>query len=254
MVITWRYIETGHRTAAENMAIDEAIMRLHPQIGKPTLRVYGWRPPAVSIGYFQSLEDEINLAKCRELHVDYVRRITGGGAVFHDTELTYSLVISEDDKHASIPKNILGSYGSICGAIVKGLSHLGLQCQFVPLNDIILNGKKISGNAQTRRGGVILQHGTIILDVDVDKMFSILKVPNEKIRDKMISSVKERVTSIRHEAGSAGFPDVACAIRSGFEEQFSVHFVKEDLTHEEMALAARIQKEKFGTDEWNRRR
>ena len=114
--------------------------------------------------------------------MDYVRRITGGGAVFHDNELTYSIVIPES--HPQIPKNIIDSYKRICGAIMKGLDKLGIDSKYFPINDILTNNKKISGNAQTRKSKTVLQHGTILMDVDVEKMFSLLKVPDEKIKDK----------------------------------------------------------------------
>jgi lipoate-protein ligase A len=173
----WRLLQTGFSTASANMAIDRAILVANSE-GKvpPTVRFYGWMPPAISIGYFQSLTDEIDLDVCKKLGVNYVRRITGGGAVFHDKELTYSIVIPES--HPEIPKNIMKSYGRICGAVMKGLQHLGIESEYVPINDIITGGRKISGNAQTRKLETVLQHGTILMDVDVDKMFSLLKVPN----------------------------------------------------------------------------
>ena len=235
-----------------NMAVDEAIMTMVSKGKVPaTLRFFGWKPPAISIGYFQSLDKEVDLEKCKELEVDYVRRITGGGAVFHDKEITYSIHLLEKD----VPKDIMQSYDLICGAIIKGLQSIGIDAKYAPLNDIIVNGKKISGNAQTRRMGVCLQHGTILIDVDVDKMFSLLKVPDEKIRDKMIATVKERVTSINKETGqNVDYNDMAIALRKGFEEQFNVKCKEENLTQEELELAEFIKKEKFGTYEWNHKR
>ena len=146
----WRLLQTGYKNAYTNMAIDRAVMVSHSMKAvPPTVRFYGWKPSAISIGYFQSLDDEVELETCNKLKIDYVRRITGGGAVFHDNELTYSIVISES--HPSISKNILDSYGRICGAIVKGLNNIGIESIYAPINDIISNGKKISGNAQTRK-------------------------------------------------------------------------------------------------------
>jgi len=174
----WRLLETGHQDAFTNMAIDEAINELHSKIQKPTVRLYGWKPSAISIGYFQGIKQEVDLKKCKELDVDVVRRITGGGAVFHDAELTYSFICSEESQIVS--KNILDSYKKICESINLGFNHLNLESQFVPLNDIIIAGQKVSGNAQTRRSKNVLQHGTILIEVDVDKMFSMLLVPDEK--------------------------------------------------------------------------
>lgn len=248
----FRLIDTGYKDAFTNMAVDEAIMTMVSKGKvKPTLRFFGWKPSAISIGYFQSLDKEVDLEKCRELGVDYVRRITGGGAVFHDAEITYSFHIPEKD----VPKDIMESYDLICGAIIKGLQSIGIDARYAPLNDIVVNKKKISGNAQTRRMGVCLQHGTILIDVDVEKMFSILKVPDEKIKDKMIANVKERVTSINKETGmKTEYNDLAIALRKGFEEQFKIKFSEEKLTDEEIELAEFIKKEKFGTREWNHKR
>src|ERR687896_62503 len=184
-----RTLETGYNTAALNMAIDEALMENVDEV--PILRIYRWCPTAVSIGYFQSMKEEVDLEKCREIGVDVVRRLTGGGAVLHEFELTYSFMTKK------YPQNIMESYGWICDAIVMSINRLGFDASFVPLNDIVIAGKKVSGNAQTRRNGVLLQHGTLLLDVDVNKMFCVLKVPSEKLRDKLIKDVKERVTSLQ---------------------------------------------------------
>src|SRR5208283_2072423 len=158
----------------------------------PTIRFYGWDPTAISIGYFQCLGKEVDLKNCAEFGIDIVRRRTGGGAVYHDGEITYSVIAKE----SVFSKDILESYRQICGCIIDSLALIGIKSEFKPINDIIVNGKKISGNAQTRRNGVLLQHGTILYSVDLDRMFSALKVSDEKIRDKLIQNARERVTSI----------------------------------------------------------
>ncbi len=250
----WRLLLTGFNTASANMAIDRAILVANSE-GKvpPTVRFYGWVPPAISIGYFQSLTDEIDLDVCKKLGVNYVRRITGGGAVFHDKELTYSIVIPES--HPEIPKNIMESYGRICGAVMKGLGKLGIESTYAPINDIIAGGKKISGNAQTRKMKTVLQHGTVLMDVDVDKMFSVLKVPNEKIKDKLIADVKQRVTSIKHILGKdLRFEEVAKAMKLGFEEEFHVELIEGKLSKEELVLVKKFEKECFSAKDWNCRR
>lgn len=254
MTEKWRLLLTGENTAAKNMAIDRAILVANSNGKVPsTVRFYSWRPAAISIGYFQSLEDEIDLVNCRDLGVDYVRRITGGGAVFHENELTYSIVIPES--HKEISKNIMESYGKICGAVMKGLTHLDIESEYKPINDIVASGKKISGNAQTRKMKTVLQHGTIIMDVDVEKMFSILKVPNEKIKDKMIASVKDRVTSIKNIKGKkVDFDVVAKAMKKGFEEEFKIKLIEGVLTEEEEELANKFERECFSAKDWNHKR
>lgn len=254
MTEEWRILHTGTHHAAMNMAIDRAILMAHSQ-GKvaPTVRFYAWDPPAISIGYFQQLTEEVDLQACKNYQIDYVRRITGGGAVFHDDEVTYSFILNEH--HPSLSKNILESYGTICQAIIKGLGILGVQSEYAPINDILVNNKKISGNAQTRKHNTVLQHGTILTNVDVDKMFQLLKVPNEKIKDKLISNVKERVTSLTHEMqNDFTFDDVAVALKKGFEETFDVALVKGTLTREEQELATSFTNTCFGTREWNHQR
>ncbi|HLD59526.1 MAG TPA: biotin/lipoate A/B protein ligase family protein [Candidatus Bilamarchaeaceae archaeon] len=245
----WRVIPYSEQNAHLNMAIDEAVMEQVKDGGMPTIRFYGWSPSAVSIGCFQDLEDEIDLEKCRELKVDFVRRRTGGGAVYHDLdgEVTYSVIGKEEN----FPKNIIESYKLICGWLQKGLEELGLKTDFKPINDICLNEKKISGNAQTRRQKVLLQHGTVLYDVDVKKMFSLLKVPNEKIRDKMIQAVEERVTCIKKH-GNFSKEDCYKALFKGFIEGKSYEVGQ--LTNEEKERAEFLARTKYSTKEWNFKR
>ncbi|MEM2918449.1 MAG: biotin/lipoate A/B protein ligase family protein [Candidatus Altiarchaeota archaeon] len=247
----WRLLPLIETNASIQMAIDEAILTTRAKEKVPnTLRFYTWKPQAVSIGYFQSAEKEVNLENLKSYNVDLVRRITGGGAVFHDKEITYSIVISEKDA----PYDIQESYEKICNALIIALNNLGLNSEFRKINDILVNGKKISGSAQTRKEGIILQHGTLLLDLDVEKMFSLLRVPDEKIRDKMISSVKERVTSVKKELGrEVSIDEIRNLLINGFSENFSVSFSEENLTSEEKKLSERLQR-KYLSEEWTFKR
>jgi len=147
------------------------------------------------------------------------------------------------------------SYRIICSAIIKGLKNLGIESTYIPINDIITNGKKISGNAQTRKEKTVLQHGTILIDVNVEKMFFLLRVPNEKIKDKLIADVKERVTSIKHVLEKEiSFEQLSNAIKSGFEQEFNIELVKGILTNEEEELTKKFERECFSTNDWNHRR
>jgi lipoate-protein ligase A len=194
------------------------------------------------VGYFQKIEDEIDEIACKRLGVDIIRRQTGGGAVFHDKELTYSVILHK------YPQNILESYKLICSAIIDGLATVGIKSEFAPLNDILVNGKKISGNAQTRKKNVLLQHGTILLGVDVDKMFSILKVPNEKIKGKLINDVKARVTSL-----NITYDEVAKAIKRGFEIRMGVEFFPSVVSRAEKERARVLANEKYKSRGWSYR-
>ncbi len=244
----FRLLRTGYNNAFMNMAIDEAILQSKVM---PTIRIYGWKPSAVSIGYFQSLNEEVDLDKCKEYKVDFIRRVTGGGAVYHDKELTYSFIAPEE----FVSKDILESYKEICSGVIKGLEKLGIKAEFAGINDIITEGKKISGNAQTRKNNCVLQHGTILMDVDVEKMFSLLKVPNEKIRDKLIQNVKERVTSLKIILGKEiGFDELSNKITDGFREALNVELVEGKLTNDELELSKELADNKYKTKEWNFKR
>lgn len=249
-VTSWRVIPLGTNTAAMNMAIDEAVSNAVAKgESAPTIRFYRWKPSAVSIGYFQSLEDEVSIEECGRLGVDFVRRRTGGGAVYHDYEgeVTYSVIGPE----GIFPKDITKSYREICGWIISGLSRLGIAAEFKPINDIIAGGKKVSGNAQTRRGGVLLQHGTLLYDLDVRKMFSLLKVSREKISDKMIAAVEERVTCVKKQK-DCSLEDAYKAMLEGFTDGKKWAFGQ--LSEKEAADAKRLSETRYSNREWNFRR
>ena len=238
------------------MAIDEAIM-LAMQRGEvpPTLRLYRWRPSAVSIGTFQGLSEEVDHEYCRRNNIDYVRRLTGGGAVYHDFngEITYSIIVPRG--HRLAPDNILRSYELVCSGIVEGLALLGLRAEFRPINDIVINGRKVSGNAQTRRYSCLLQHGTVLLDLDIETMFSVLKVPAEKVSDKMVSEVRQRVTSVRDALGrEVSMTELRDALAEGFSSALSIELGPGALTAEERESMQQLVREKYSTDEWNARR
>ncbi|MFH2111023.1 MAG: biotin/lipoate A/B protein ligase family protein [Candidatus Bathyarchaeota archaeon] len=251
MTETWRLIDMRIEDAPTQMAIDEAIAVNRLKEDTPnTVRLYRWKPSAVSIGYFQSLEKEVNLETCGALGVDVIRRITGGGAVFHDYdgEITYSLVAPESDP--KMPRDILASYQVICGAIIEGLRTLGVDAEFKPVNDIAAGGKKISGNAQTRRHGVVLQHGTVLVDSDLRTMFRVLRVSDAKISDKMIQAVEERVTNVRRYLGrEVAFREARDALVEGFEKVFKVTLEPGKLTAGEERTVEEL-KAKYSSAEW----
>jgi lipoate-protein ligase A len=248
-----RFIDLEVNDAFTNMAIDEAILlSLKEGTVPPTLRLYRWQPSAVSIGTFQGMKEEVDIQYCRENGIDYIRRITGGGAVYHDFngEITYSILLPR--RHRLAPEDILKSYKLLCSGIVVGLAQLGIDAEFKPINDIVSRGKKISGNAQTRRHSCVLQHGTTLLDLDVEVMFSILKVPKEKISDKMIADVKQRVTSISDILQrDIEMEELRAALETGFSQALDVELVKGELTFEEKSTTQRLSKKKYSTDEWN---
>jgi lipoate-protein ligase A len=234
------------------MAIDEAVLKLNAESKSPnTIRFWRWLPSTVSIGCFQNVEREVDLEVAKKYRVEVVRRITGGGAVFHDHEgeLTYSVVC----RQANVPDDIIESYKIICGGLVKGFEQLGLRTEFKPVNDIQVNRKKISGSAQTRRWGSVLQHGTILIDPDIRQMFELLRVSPEKISDKFIASAYERVTTVKRELGwRPSFEELRTAMSDGFASIFSIELVEGKLTGEELELAEKL-KLQYASEEWLRK-
>ena len=254
MGYSFRLLETGLGRASFNMGLDEAILgSVATGRSLPTLRLYGWKPSAISLGFFQGALDEVDIEACASEGVDIVRRITGGGAVFHDDEVTYSIVIPEG--HTLAPSSILESYSLICSGIIRGLESLGLRPEFAPINDILCGGRKISGNAQTRRSTCLLQHGTILLKVDVERMFSLLKVPKEKALGRQISDAKARVTSLETALGrEIGYEEASVALAGGFATALDLDLVPGLPTADELAQAEMLVADKFSTDEWTFRR
>ncbi len=250
----WRLIQDNYHDAYTNMAIDEALL----QSEVPVLRFYRWRPPAISIGYFQKLEEEINLEECKRRGIAYVRRITGGKAVLHDKELTYSFVISTE----LMPKGVIESYKLISQAILTALGDLGLRVEMkekvsrtqkssLCFNDpsyyeIVVNGKKIVGSAQVRKKERLLQHGSILIDFDIEKMSSLFKISSPAVR------IKKRVTSLNQELKrEVKFKNVATALKKGFEENFNIKLIPDNLTIKEKKSSQEIAAIKFSTKEWN---
>lgn len=238
---------------SRNMAMDEAILK---QVGSgsspPTLRLYRWGPSAVSLGCFQGIDYEVDLEKAEENGIDVVRRISGGGTVFHDHsgEITYSIITPLEE----IPTDVVESFKKVCKGLMAGFENLGLKASYKEINDVNANGKKISGSAQTRRYGGFLQHGTILVDPDIRLMFKVLTVSEEKVSDKLISSVKKRVTSLRRELGhKPEFEEVEKAMIEGFVERVGVRFREGSLSLEEKKISDEL-KEKYSSEEWTRTR
>lgn len=249
----WRLLPMRTDDAFMSMAIDEALLKLNADGSSPnTVRFWRWSPSAVSLGCFQSFEREVDFRAAKKYGVDIVRRITGGGAVFHDHqgELTYSVVCRQSD----VPHDIIESYKMICGGLVQGFGQLGLRAEFKPVNDIQVDGKKISGSAQTRRWGSVLQHGTILISPDVRRMFELLKVSPEKISDKFITAVYERVTTVERELGrKPSFDEVRRSMSAGFEKSLGAELYEGELTNEELELAAELEP-KYSSETWMRKR
>lgn len=270
----WHYVNSGPCTPSFNMAMDEALLDLHSrgEIG-PVLRFYEWSPPTLSIGYFQRIEKDIDMEKVKELGLGFVRRPTGGRGVLHEHELTYSVIVSED--YPGMPETVTEAYRVISGGLLEGFRNLGLQAEFsVPHSkedtdqlkkpksgvcfdapswyELVVEGKKVAGSAQTRQKGVILQHGAILMSLDVEKLTSIFTYSSPAVKERVKRTLPDRAIAIdRLTDREVTVEECKTAFSKGFEESLEISLEPLELTDEQMALVHEIEREKYANDDWN---
>ncbi|MRX72593.1 octanoyltransferase [Bacillus lacus] len=273
----WRFIDSGACSPAFNMALDEALLDWHSE-GKipPTIRFYSWNPATLSIGYFQKAEKEINFSAVEKYGLGFVRRPTGGRGVLHDQELTYSVIVSES--HPNMPKTVTEAYRVISEGILEGFRKLGLDAYFaIPRTEeekqglkdprssvcfdapswyeLVVEGRKVAGSAQTRQKGVILQHGSILLDIDEDKLFDLFHYPSERVRERMQRNFKNKAVAINALSSVAvTLVDAAAAFKEGFEQGLNISLQPYELTAEEKEIVMKLAKEKYESPQWNHKR
>jgi lipoate-protein ligase A len=264
--MAWRLLDFQHENIFENMAIDEAIFHETIKSKKqPTIRFYGSIPSAISIGYFQDAKKELNIEKCRAEKIDITRRITGGRAVFHFNEITYSVAAGEHEK--IFPSEIAGTYKIISKCIARGLSHLGIKANLIEegrfqkkeeispccfsypsRNELLVNGRKICGSAQVRKRGGFLQHGLLLLAFNPGKTADFLLPERAPER---IEELRRSVTSVNEEIGFAVDEREICSkIKKGFIEELGIDLQEDDLTPVEEKLKKELMK-KYIDDNWN---
>lgn len=283
----WRLLDLAANNAFENMAIDEAMMNACVrQNGAPaTIRFYDWSHPAVSIGCLQRIRGNFDLDQVKELGLDTVRRPTGGRAVLHKGDLTYSLVFAEDNP--VIPRGVLASYQKISQAVQRGLWRLGIPSQLCPQSrvsslchsskrkisrspfcfsgvaqyEILVHGKKIMGNAQKRTKGACLQQASIMVEDQhelIQRLFPQQELGTKGQRGK--GTEEQRRCASHSEFISLeeafGCPVSVSLIKEalirGFEEIFHLSFTFGSLTGWEEEEAARLVQEKYSQDLWNK--
>jgi lipoate-protein ligase A len=256
---TWRLLTLDVTNAFMNMAIDEAILRTRITGTVPnTLRFYRWKPSAVSAGRFQDVFKEVNAENCGKYGVDFVRRISGGGSVYHDYEgeITYSVVVSKKDLENT---DVFYAYKSICNGLIEAMKILEIHADFDPGNqkrcpNVLVNGRKISGSSQFHKRGVLLQHGTLLIDVDLEEMFTFLKVPWAKTCMEVVPIAKGKITSVKRELGSnISVQEAYEALVKGFQKALKIKLVEGKLTSYEEDLAEKLCVKKFSTEDWNLR-
>jgi lipoate-protein ligase A len=253
---TWRLIPLETHNAFMNMAIDEAVLTARIAERVPnTLRLYQWKPSAVSIGKNQNPQEQVYPEALRKHGVDIVRRISGGGTVFHDQagEVTYSVTA----KAASLGKDIPTVYQRICEAVTDALRLLGIPADFSQGNEkncpnLTVAGKKISGSSQTVKRGTVLQHGTLLLSVDLPLMFQLLQVKSADTCAQAAQIAAHKITSVQKELGHKVTAETAAnALAQGFHAILKINLEPATLTPYETELAPKLYTRKYATNAWN---
>lgn len=247
---SWRFLNTGATNGAANMAIDEAMLvGVNRGTTPPTVRVYAWEPPTVSLGYAQRAEDELDLEAVRRAGFGVVRRPTGGRAVLHAGELTYSVVGPAGEE--PLGRSIMEAYEAIARALAEGLRELGVEVELSPVAteavgrdgasppcfasagryEIVVDGRKLVGSAQRRVGRGVLQHGSLLTDATHERIAEVMRVEDERRRDAVRKVLARKTTSLSAILGrDVAFDEVAEAVRAGFARAWGVSLTEGRLT------------------------
>jgi lipoate-protein ligase A len=250
MVGTFRLLDTPPMTAAENMALDEALLELKGRGRTPnTIRFLQFSPRSILVGFHQAVAEEVRTGYCEAQGIQINRRVTGGGAIFFDeSQLGWEVVCDKGFFDLGFVNDRL--FKMLCEPVITALDRWGLEASFRPRNDIEIAGRKISGTGGTESEGAFLFQGTMLVDFDVDTMLRALRIPVEKLKAKEIDSVRERVTCLQWELGRVPpLEEIKEAIRLGFEKGLRIRLEPAGLTGEEEDLF----REKLGyfeSDEW----
>ena len=239
----WRLIILEPVDCYTRCAIDEALLKSVGECRSPnTLRFLSIKPPSVSVGYFQRIEEVVNVEECRRLGISIARRPSGGGAIYQDYrgEITYAIVVKAQDEIIK-GLDIEETYKKLLQWLIRSLRKLGLNAQYKPPNDITINGRKVSGNAQSRKYGAILQHGTILLRTYKNIMAKVLKTDREKL--KRVTGIEEE---LRREIDRKKFIEL---LIGSFEETYDVRLVKGSFTDYELKLIEKLRK-KYSDPKW----
>lgn len=255
----WRLLDTSNSSGAINMAIDEAILiACQKGIVPSTLRFYGWNKPTVSLGFFQNVDESINIKECSRQSIEVVRRMTGGRAVLHDKELTYSVTSKTDN--LLFPSDIKGRYRVIAEAVLWGLLHVGINGRFSTISgkklpksplcfsspswyEILIEGKKLVGSAQRVLTNAFLQHGSILLDLDKERHLSIFRYPSP--------DVINGITSLKILGHQIALEKLKEGLMRGFEEKLDIKLIPSNLTTFETSMVEVLSRDKYSHLDWN---
>ena len=247
----WQVIQGPAVDPVLQMALDQVLSEeVGAGIRKPTLRIWEWEKPAVVLGSFQSVKNEVDEANATKHGFDIVRRISGGGAMFMEagSVITYSIHAPADLVQGM---SFADSYAFLDEWVIIALKSLGIDASYVPLNDITSPTGKIGGAAQKRLGdGAVLHHVTMSYDMDGDKMVEVLRIGREKMSDKGTKSANKRVDPLRSQTGLSR-AEIIDRMKATFSSLYGA--TPDEITPQEMAKAEQLVVEKFGTEEWLRR-
>nr|WP_269668149.1 biotin/lipoate A/B protein ligase family protein [Staphylococcus arlettae] len=258
------------------MAFDEALLNFVSR-GEidPVIRFYTWNPATLSVGYFQRLTKEIDTAKVKALGYGLIRRQTGGRGVLHDKELTYSVIVLES--HPNMPSTITEAYRVISEGLLEGFKLLGFDAYFaIPRSEeereklkqprsavcfdapswyeLVVEGRKIAGSAQVRQKGVILQHGSLLQDVDIDELFDLFIFKNDRLKDKMKQAFVDKAVAINDIAERhISIAEMESAFEAGFKKGLDIEFKPLKLTPSQLQEVDELII-KYKSDEWNYRK
>ncbi|OAO24139.1 lipoate--protein ligase family protein [Staphylococcus epidermidis] len=272
MTEIWNFINTGSKNPYYNMAMDEALLNFVSR-GEidPVIRFYTWNPATLSIGYFQRLQKEIDIDKVKEKGYGLVRRQTGGRGVLHDKELTYSVIVPES--HPNMPSTVTEAYKIISQGLLEGFKNLGFETYFaIPRSkeerdklkqprssvcfdapswyELVVEGRKIAGSAQTRQKGVILQHGSILQDIDIDDLFDMFKFKNERLKAKMKENFVQKAVAINDISNQhIKLNEMENAFEAGFKKGLNIDFKPLELTEKQIEEVQELE-EKYRSEAW----
>ena len=241
----WRLVDSGTVSPARSTATDEAILNARIRCTVPdTLHFYIRDRPSISIGYNKIVADSVFMEEAEKRGVDIVRRLSGGSAIYTDQgQLVFSVILDD----SLLSSDIVKSYSEVCGAVIAGLSEFGIRAEHKPVNDILVDGSKISGSAQLRRGGAVLHHGTLLVDTDVDIIASTIRPSGGAGGSKKLICLRDLL------GADPGMQSVKDAIAKGFGDSFDATIVPGRLTPAEDAEIHELIEEKYGSRSWNYR-
>lgn len=274
VMTTWYFLNSGKCSPSFNMALDEALLDWHSEgLIPPVIRFYEWEPATLSIGYFQKAEKDINLEAVRAQGLGFVRRPTGGRAVLHEHELTYSIIVTES--YPNMPETVTEAYRVLSEGILQGFQNLGMDAYFsVPATEeqladlkkpksavcfdapswyeLVVEGKKVAGSAQTRQKGVILQHGAILLDLDEEKLLSVFNFDSEEAKERMRKKLPEKAVSINSLVKEpVSIEQCVEAFRDGFAKTLQIELKPFTLSEGQLKYVQALQEKKYAHDDWN---